>query len=54
MKKVIASENIPIKMWLDDIEEEALAQAKNLANLDESIKILLKTLENPALKNILK
>jgi tRNA-splicing ligase RtcB len=31
--KVIASERIPIKMWLDDIEDGALAQAKNLANL---------------------
>ena len=31
--KVIDTERIPIKMWLDDIEPEALAQAKNLANL---------------------
>ena len=33
MKKVISSEKKPIKMWLDDIEEGALEQAKNLANL---------------------
>jgi tRNA-splicing ligase RtcB len=31
--KVIDTERIPIKLWLDDIEPEALAQAKNLANL---------------------
>ena len=31
MKKVISTEKIPIKMWLDDIEEGALEQAKNLA-----------------------
>ena len=33
MKKVITTENVPIKLWLDDIEEEPLQQAKNLANL---------------------
>ncbi len=33
MKQVITSENIPIKLWLDDIEDGALGQAKNLANL---------------------
>lgn len=33
MKQVIATEKYPIKLWLDDIEEGALAQAKNLANL---------------------
>lgn len=33
MKKVIGTENKPIKLWLDDIEELALDQAKNLANL---------------------
>lgn len=33
MKKVISTENLPIKFWLDDIEEGALEQAKNLANL---------------------
>jgi tRNA-splicing ligase RtcB len=31
--KIITSENIPIKMWLEDIEPGALQQAKNLANL---------------------
>ncbi len=33
MKDVISSEIIPIKLWLDDIEEGASEQAKNLANL---------------------
>jgi tRNA-splicing ligase RtcB len=33
MKKVIGTENKPIKLWLDDIEEGALQQAKNIANL---------------------
>jgi len=33
MQKVISTEKKPIKLWLDDIEEGALAQAKNLANL---------------------
>jgi len=33
MKQVISTENIPIKMWLDEIEDGALSQAKNLANL---------------------
>lgn len=33
MKDVITSEQVPIKLWLDDIEEGALEQAKNLANL---------------------
>ena len=31
--KVITTEKRPIKMWLEDIEDGALAQAKNLANL---------------------
>jgi tRNA-splicing ligase RtcB len=31
--KVISTEKLPIKMWLEDIEDAALAQAKNLANL---------------------
>lgn len=38
MKKVIATEAKPIKMWLDDLEETALAQAKNLANLPFTFK----------------
>jgi tRNA-splicing ligase RtcB len=33
MKKIISTERIPIKLWLDDIEEGALQQARNLANL---------------------
>lgn len=33
MKQVINTESRPIKMWLNDIEDGALAQAKNLANL---------------------
>ena len=31
--QVITTEKIPIKLWLDDIEDGALAQARNLANL---------------------
>lgn len=31
--KVLATEKKPIKMWLDDLEDGALEQAKNLANL---------------------
>ena len=33
MVKTLDSEKIPIKLWLDDMEEGALQQAKNLANL---------------------
>lgn len=33
MQKIITSEQIPIKLWLDEIEDGALGQAKNLANL---------------------
>lgn len=33
MKKVITSERLPVKLWLEDIEEGALEQAKDLANL---------------------
>lgn len=33
MRQTIGSEQQPIKLWLDDIEDGALAQAKNLANL---------------------
>lgn len=32
MKKIIKTEKIPIKLWLEDIEVGALEQAKNLAN----------------------
>ena len=38
MKKVITSERIPIKMWLDTIEDGALNQARNLANLPFAFK----------------
>ena len=38
MKKVISTEKIPIKLWLDDMEEGALEQAKNLANLPFAFK----------------
>lgn len=31
--KVVNTERVPIKMWLDDLEDSALQQAKNLANL---------------------
>lgn len=31
--KVITTEKHPIKLWCDDIEEGALQQARNLANL---------------------
>ena len=33
MKKVIREDGLPIKLWLDDIEDGALEQAKNLARL---------------------
>lgn len=33
MEKVITIEQIPVKLWLQDIEEGALEQAKDLANL---------------------
>lgn len=36
--KVISTEKVPIKMWLDDIENGALEQAKNLANLPFTFK----------------
>lgn len=38
MQKVISSEELPIKLWLDYIEDGALAQAKNLANLPFAFK----------------
>lgn len=38
MKQVISSERLPIKLWLDDIDEGALDQAKNLANLPFAFK----------------
>jgi len=33
MKQIIATDRVPIKLWLTDIEAGALAQARNLANL---------------------
>jgi len=36
--KVITSEKIPIKLWLNDIEDNALNQAKNLANFPFAFK----------------
>ena len=38
MKKVISTEKIPIKMWTNEIEENTLEQAKNLANLPFAFK----------------
>lgn len=38
MKQVISSEKRPIKLWLDDLEPQALVQAKNLANLPFAFK----------------
>lgn len=40
MKAVIATENLPIKLWLkvDGMEEGALEQARNLANLPFAFK----------------
>ncbi len=38
MMQIISSEKIPIKLWLDDIEEGALQQAKNLANFPFSFR----------------
>src|SRR5690554_6208660 len=38
MIKKIETERIPIKLWLDDLEEGALQQAKDLANLEIAFK----------------
>lgn len=38
MKQVISTEKRPIKLWLDDLEDGALVQAKNLANLPFAFK----------------
>ncbi|MFX1516892.1 MAG: RtcB family protein [Promethearchaeota archaeon] len=38
MKQVISTEKLPIKLWLDDIEDGALEQAKNIANLPFAYK----------------
>ena len=39
MKKIISTENTPIKLWLDDIEAGTLVQAKNLANLSLLVSV---------------
>jgi tRNA-splicing ligase RtcB len=36
--KVISTERLPIKMWLEEIEENAMVQIKNLANLPFAFK----------------
>lgn len=33
MRQVVTTGKIPLKLWLDDLDPEALAQARNLANL---------------------
>ncbi|MDR0873064.1 MAG: RtcB family protein, partial [Prevotellaceae bacterium] len=38
MQKIISTERIPIKMWLDEPEEGAIIQARNLANLPFAFK----------------
>jgi tRNA-splicing ligase RtcB len=38
MKQVITTERLPIKLWLDDMEDGAMAQARNLANLPFAYK----------------
>lgn len=38
MRKIIDTERLPIKLWLDDIDGMALQQAKNLANLPFAFK----------------
>lgn len=38
MNCVITTERIPIKLWLDEIEEQALEQARHLANLPFAVK----------------
>lgn len=38
MKKVISGGRIPVKMWLDNVEEGALEQARNLSNLPFAFK----------------
>lgn len=38
MQNIISTERIPIKMWVTDLEETALQQAENLANLPFAFK----------------
>ena len=50
MKKVISSERLPIKLWLEDMEEGALKQARHLANLPFTFnkKVVFLINENPS------
>ncbi len=36
MKRVVTTEKIPILLWLDQMEQDAMTQAKNLANLPDA------------------
>ena len=38
MKRIIDTERIPIKLWLDEVDDQTLYQAKNLANLPFAFK----------------
>ncbi|MEN8212616.1 MAG: RtcB family protein [Thermodesulfobacteriota bacterium] len=38
MEKIISTEKLPIKLWLDDIEQGALQQAKNIANFPYALQ----------------
>lgn len=38
MKRVVETERLPIKMWLDDFEDGAFEQAKNIANLPVAVE----------------
>lgn len=38
MRKIIDTERIPIKLWLDEVDDQTLYQAKNLANLPFAFK----------------
>jgi tRNA-splicing ligase RtcB len=37
MQKVILTEKLPIKLWLDELEDGALQQARHLANLSFAV-----------------
>lgn len=38
MERIISTEKLPIKLWLDDIEHGALQQAKNIANFPYALQ----------------
>jgi len=38
MKRVILSERIPIKVWMDSIDDKTMEQTVNLANLPFAFK----------------